>query len=212
MDARWAQPCLVHTARKVIEVPEALEFNPVREVNLKTLSHWTILRGVHFMFWCSISGASHGWLFEQEKFLSHRPFSFSPYSLSHHCPKRSTCRCLIHRIYRYILKCCSTFFPQPQFYFQHMYPRELILWFPGAPPSVLPMSSLFDVVAAMTTGSWNMILAFLNKDIISGAKQLLWTGRVSDVQRRNKNISCAIRWLRFLNSITQKHMTFHLVK
>ena len=46
-----------------------------------------------------------------------------------------------------------------------MYPRELILWFPGAPPSVLPMSSLFDVVAAMTTGSWNMILAFLNKDI-----------------------------------------------
>ena len=74
-----------------------------------------------------------------------------------------------------------------------MYPRELILWFPGAPPSVLPMSSLFDVVAAMTTGSWNMILAFLNKDIISGAKQLLWTGRVSDVHRRNKNISCAIR-------------------
>ena len=56
-----------------------------------------------------------------------------------------------------------------------MYPRELILWFPGAPPSVLPMSSLFDVVAAMTTGSWNMILAFLNKDIISGAKQLRWT-------------------------------------
>ena len=55
------------------------------------------------------------------------------------------------------------------------------------------MSSLFDVVAVMTTGSWNMILAFLNKDIISGAKQLLWTGRVSDVQRRNENISCAIR-------------------
>ena len=27
----------------------------------------------------------------------------------------------------------------------------------------------------MTTGSWNMILAFLNKDIISGAKQPLWT-------------------------------------
>ena len=41
--------------------------------------------------------------------------------------------------------------------------------------------------AAMTTGSWNMILAFLNKDIISGAKQRLWTGRVSDVHRRNKN-------------------------
>ena len=164
------------------------------------------------MFWCSTSGASHGWLFEQEKFLSHRPFSFSPYSLSHHCPKRSTCRCLIHRIYRYILKCCSTFFPQPQFYFQHMYPRKLILWFPGAPPSVLPMSSLFDVVAAMTTGSWNMILAFLNKDIISGAKQLLWTGRVSDVHRRNKNISCAIQQLPFLSSIMQKHMTFHLVK
>ena len=38
----------------------------------------------------------------------------------------------------------------------------------------------------MTTGSWNMMLAFLNKDIISGAKQLLWAGRVSDVQRRNK--------------------------
>ena len=34
-----ALPCLVHTARKVFEVPEALEFNPVREVNLKTLSH-----------------------------------------------------------------------------------------------------------------------------------------------------------------------------
>ena len=36
----------------------------------------------------------------------------------------------------------------------------------GAPTSVLSMSSIFDVVAAMTTGSWNMILAFLNKDII----------------------------------------------
>ena len=43
----------------------------------------------------------------------------------------------------------------------------------------------------------NMILAFLKKDIISGAKQLLWTGRVSDVHRRNKNISCAIQQLRF---------------
>ena len=53
------------------------------------LSHWTILRGVHFMLWCFISGGSHGWLFEQEKFLSHPPFS--PYSLSPHCPKRSTC-------------------------------------------------------------------------------------------------------------------------
>ena len=71
---------------------------------------------------------------------------------------------------------------------------------------------LRGVVAAMTTGSGNMILAFLNKDIILGAKQLLWTGRVSDVHRRNRNISCAIRWLRFLNSITQKDMTFHLVK
>ena len=130
MDARWAQPCLVHTARKVFEVLEALEFNPVREVNLKTLSHWTILRGVHFMLWCLILGGSHGWLFEQEKFLSHPPFS--PYSLSPHCPKRSTCRSLtyIHRIYHYILKCCSIFFPQPQFYFQHTYPRVLILWFP----------------------------------------------------------------------------------
>ena len=58
----------------------------------------------------------------------------------------------------------------------------------------------------------NMILAFLKKDIISGAKQLLWTGRVSDVHRRNKNISCAIQQLRFLNSISLKHMTFHLVK
>ena len=94
MDARWAQPCLVHTARKVFEVPEALEFNPVREVNLKTLSHWTILRGVHFMLWCFISGGSHGWLFEQEKFLSHPPFS--PYSLSPHCPKSSTCRSLTY--------------------------------------------------------------------------------------------------------------------
>ena len=94
------------------------------------LSHWTILRGVHFMPWCFISGGSHGWLFEQEKFLSHPPFS--PYSLSPHCPKRSTCRSLtyIHRIYHYILKCCSIFFPQPQFYFQHTYPRVLILWFP----------------------------------------------------------------------------------
>ena len=59
------------------------------------------------------------------------------------------------------------------------------------------LSSLFDVVAVMTTGSWNMILVFLNKDIISDAKQLLWTGRVSDVQRRNENISCAIQQLRF---------------
>ena len=56
------------------------------------LSHWTILRGVHFMPWCFISGGSHGWLFEQEKFLSHPSFSFSPYSLSPHCPKRSTYR------------------------------------------------------------------------------------------------------------------------
>ena len=95
------------------------------------LSHWTILRGVHFMPWCFISGGSHGWLFEQEKFLSHPPFS-SPYCLSPQCPKRSTCRSLtyIHRIYHYILKCCSIFFPQPQFYFQHTYPRVLILWFP----------------------------------------------------------------------------------
>ena len=38
MDARWAQPCLVHTARKVIKVPEALEFNQVGEVNLKFLA------------------------------------------------------------------------------------------------------------------------------------------------------------------------------
>ena len=183
MDARWAQPCLVHTARKVFEVPEALEFNPVREVNLKTLSHWTILRGVHFMLWCFISGGSHGWLFEQEKFLSHPPFS--PYSLSPHCPKRSTCRSLtyIPRIYHYILKCCSIIFPQPQFYFQHTYPRVLILRFP------------------VQVWIWS-----------SGAKQLLWTGRVSDVHRRNKNISCAIQQLRFLSSITQKHMTFHLVK
>ena len=46
----------------------------------------------------------------------------------------------------------------------------------------------------------NMILAFLKKDIISGAKQLLWTGRVSDVQRRNKDIQggffdcSALKW------------------
>ena len=31
--------CLVHIARKVFEVPEALEFNQVGEVNLRTLSH-----------------------------------------------------------------------------------------------------------------------------------------------------------------------------
>ena len=185
MDARWAQPCLVHIARKVFEVPEALEFNQVGEVNLRTLSHWNILRGVHFIFWCSPSGGSHGWLFEQEKFFSHPSFSFSPYSLSPHCPKRSTCRSLTytHRIYHYILKCCSIFFPQPQFYFQHTYPRVLILRF------------------SVQVWTW-----------YSGAKQLLWTGRVSDVHRRNKNISCAIQQLRFLSSITQKHMTFHLVK
>jgi hypothetical protein len=76
--------------------PEALEFNQVGEVNLRTLSHWNILRGVHFMFWCSLSGGSHGWLFEQEKFLSHPSFSFSPYSLSPHCPKRSTYRCQVY--------------------------------------------------------------------------------------------------------------------
>ena len=34
-----------------------------------------------------------------------------------------------HRIYHYIFKCCSIFFPQPQFYFQHTYPRVLILRF-----------------------------------------------------------------------------------
>ena len=34
-----ALPCLVHIARKVFEVPEALEFNQVGEVNLRTLSH-----------------------------------------------------------------------------------------------------------------------------------------------------------------------------
>ena len=84
------------------------------------------------MPWCFISGGSHGWLFEQEKFLSHPSFSFSPYSLSPHCPKRSTCRSLtyIPRIYHYILKCCSIIFPQPQFYFQHTHPRVLILRFP----------------------------------------------------------------------------------
>ena len=149
------------------------------------LSHWTILRGVHFMPWCFISGGSHGWLFEQEKFLSHPSFSFSPYSLSPHCPKRSTCRSLnyIHRIYHYILKCCSIIFPQPQFYFQHTYPRVLILRFP------------------VQVWIWS-----------SGAKQLLWIGRVSDVHRRNKNISCAIQQLRFLSSFTQKHMAWPLLR
>ena len=43
-------PVSVHIARKVFEVPEALEFNQVGEVNLRTLSHRNILQGVHFMF------------------------------------------------------------------------------------------------------------------------------------------------------------------
>ena len=72
------------------------------------------------------------------------------------------------------------------------------------------VSSCIDIM--VSSAGVNMILAFPKKDIISGAKQLLWTGRVSDVHRRNKNISCAIQQLRFLSSITQKHMTFHLVK
>ena len=72
------------------------------------------------------------------------------------------------------------------------------------------VSSCIDIM--VSSAGVNMILAFLKKDIISSAKQLLWTGRVSDVHRRNKNISCAIQQLRFLSSIPQKHMTFHLVK
>ena len=64
------------------------------------------------------------------------------------------------------------------------------------------VSSCIDIM--VSSAGVNMILAFLKKDIISGAKQLLWTGRVSDVHRRNKNISCAIQQLRFLSSITQK--------
>ena len=48
------------------------------------------------------------------------------------------------------------------------------------------VSSCIDIM--VSSAGVNMILAFLKKDIISGAKQLLWTGRVSDVQRRNKNI------------------------
>ena len=57
------------------------------------------------------------------------------------------------------------------------------------------VSSCIDIM--VSSAGVNMILAFLKKDIISGAKQLLWTGRVSDVHRRNKNISCAIQQLRF---------------
>ena len=57
------------------------------------------------------------------------------------------------------------------------------------------VSSCIDI--KVSSAGVNMILAFLKKDIISGAKQLLWTGRVSDVHRRNKNISCAIQQLRF---------------
>ena len=57
------------------------------------------------------------------------------------------------------------------------------------------VSSCIDIM--VSSAGVNMILAFLKKDIISGAKQLLWTGRVSDVQRTNKNISCAIQQLRF---------------
>ena len=57
------------------------------------------------------------------------------------------------------------------------------------------VSSWIDIM--VSSAGVNMILAFLKKDIISGAKQLLWTGRVSDVHRRNKNISCAIQQLRF---------------
>ena len=57
------------------------------------------------------------------------------------------------------------------------------------------VSSCIDIM--VSSAGVNMILAFLKKDIISGAKQLLWTERVSGVQRRNKNISCAIQQLRF---------------
>ena len=57
------------------------------------------------------------------------------------------------------------------------------------------VSSCIDIM--VSSAGVNMILAFLKKDIISGAKQLLWTGRVSDVHRRNKHISCAIQQLRF---------------
>ena len=72
------------------------------------------------------------------------------------------------------------------------------------------VSSCIDIM--ISSAGVNIILAFLKKDIISGAKQLLWTGRVSDVHRRNKNISCAIQQLRLLSYFTQKHMSFHLVK
>ena len=48
------------------------------------------------------------------------------------------------------------------------------------------VSSCIDIM--VSSAGVNMILAFLKKDIISGAKQLLWTGRVSDVHRRNNNI------------------------
>ena len=42
------------------------------------------------------------------------------------------------------------------------------------------VSSCIDIM--VSSAGVNMILAFLKKDIISGAKQLLWIGRVSDVQ------------------------------
>ena len=65
------------------------------------------------------------------------------------------------------------------------------------------VSSCIDI--RVSSAGVNMILAFLKKDIISGAKQLLWTGRVSDVHRRNKNISCAIQQLRFFELFYAKN-------
>ena len=88
---------------------------------------------------------------------SHPPFS--PSSLSSHSPQRSTCRCLTykHRIRHYILKCCSIFH-STLILLSTLY--ILVIWYYGFQcrwlPFVLSMSSLFDVVAAMTPGSWNM--------------------------------------------------------
>ena len=82
---------------------------------------------------------------------SHPPFS--PSSLSSHSPQRSTCRCLTykHRIRHYILKCCSIFH-STLILLSKLY--ILVIWYYGFQcrwlPFVLSMSSLFDVVAAMT--------------------------------------------------------------
>ena len=73
------------------------------------------------------------------------------------------------------------------------------------------VSSCIDI--KVSSAGVNMILAFLKKDIISGAKQLLWTERECLVSREEIKIYLVLfNNFAFLSSFTQKHMTFHLVK